>query len=437
MPRLLPRLLPLVVPLVLLACPTRRSATSAPSADDPESPQDASATASAEPEDSAALEAARRARLAHEARSMLPPERPNVLPPDAKTTVSGIPYQVLVEGTGPTPGPRDAVELLQAAWTMDGTPNPILTIRDEPRRFLMEELGPNFREALASVKEGGTARIWLPDTFSGPSYESPGGALLIQVTLTKVTTAPETPADVAGPPPDATITPSGLAFKVLAPGTGTVHPDPHDHVVVHYTGWTTDGRMFDDSRVRDRPSTFPVNRVIEGWTEGLRLMVVGERTRFWVPEALAYKGEPGKPAGMLVFDVELLEIDEQPEPAPPPPTPKSLKPPRNAKRTPSGLAYRVLTKGTGKEHPTPTSIVEVHYSGWTTDGKLFDSSVTRGKPTSFPLNRVIEGWSEGVQLMVVGEKTRFWIPEALAYQGRPGKPAGMLIFDVELLAIDP
>jgi peptidylprolyl isomerase len=113
------------------------------------------------------------------------------------------------------------------------------------------------------------------------------------------------------------------------------------------------------------------------------------------------------------------------------------KPPRKAKKTPSGLAYLVLTRGTGKVHHTPTSVVQVHYSGWTTDGKLFDSSVTRGKPTSFPLSRVIQGWSEGVQLMVVGEKTRFWIPEALAYQGKPGKPAGMLVFDVELLAIDP
>jgi peptidylprolyl isomerase len=76
----------------------------------------------------------------------------------------------------------------------------------------------------------------------------------------------------------------------------------------------------------------------------------------------------------------------------------------------------------------------VHYSGWTTDGKLFDSSVTRGEPATFPLDRVIAGWTEGVQLMVEGEKTRFWIPEKLAYRGeRP--PYGMLVFDVELLAI--
>src|SRR5437016_7741390 len=86
-------------------------------------------------------------------------------------------------------------------------------------------------------------------------------------------------------------------------------------------------------------------------------------------------------------------------------------PPKDAKKTASGLAYKVIKAGKGKEHPKATSSVTVHYTGWTTDGKMFDSSVTRGEPATFPLNRVIAGWTEGVQLMVEGEKTRFWIPE--------------------------
>ena len=110
-------------------------------------------------------------------------------------------------------------------------------------------------------------------------------------------------------------------------------------------------------------------------------------------------------------------------------------PPADAKKTPSKLAYKVITAGTGKKHPAPTSSVTVHYTGWTTDGKMFDSSVTRGQPATFPLNRVIAGWTEGLQLMVEGEKTRFWIPESLAYLGqRP--PFGMLVFDVELIKIE-
>ncbi|MBX7196477.1 MAG: FKBP-type peptidyl-prolyl cis-trans isomerase [Sandaracinaceae bacterium] len=244
---------------------------------------------------------------------------------------------------------------------------------------------------------------------------------------------PPAPPDVAAPPADAQRTASGLASRVLSPGTGTAHPTARDRVTVHYTGWTTDGKMFDSSRTRGEPATFPLNGVIAGWTEGLQLMVVGEQRRFWIPEELAYRGRPNRPAGMLVFDVELLAIQQAPEP---PQTPPDVAaPPADAQRTPTGLASRVLRPGTGTRHPTADNVVEVHYSGWTTDGQMFDSSVTRGEPAQFPLGGVIAGWTEGVQLMVEGERRRFWIPESLAYQGRPGAPAGMLVFDVELLRI--
>ena len=118
------------------------------------------------------------------------------------------------------------------------------------------------------------------------------------------------------------------------------------------------------------------------------------------------------------------------------PAPPDVKaPPADAAKTSTGLASKVLTKGTGKAHPRATDEVTVHYTGWTTDGKMFDSSVARGEPSTFPLNRVIPGWTEGVQLMVVGEKRRFWIPDTLAYKGQPSRPQGMLVFDVELIKI--
>ncbi len=110
--------------------------------------------------------------------------------------------------------------------------------------------------------------------------------------------------------------------------------------------------------------------------------------------------------------------------------------PKDATKTASGLASKILKAGTGKAHPTANSTVTVHYTGWTTDGKMFDSSVSRGQPISFGLNQVIPGWTEGLQLMVVGEKRRLWIPEGLAYKGRPGAPAGTLVFDVELLRFE-
>ena len=117
------------------------------------------------------------------------------------------------------------------------------------------------------------------------------------------------PADVAAPPADATVTASGLAHKLLRAGSGTEHPGPTSTVTVTYTGWTTDGKMFDTSDNHGGSAAFRLNQVIEGWTEGVQLMVVSEQRRFWIPESLAYKGQAGSPAGMLVFDIELLSFE--------------------------------------------------------------------------------------------------------------------------------
>lgn len=107
--------------------------------------------------------------------------------------------------------------------------------------------------------------------------------------------------------------------------------------------------------------------------------------------------------------------------------------------TASGLQYLVLQPGTGTEHPKPTDTVTVHYHGTLINGTVFDSSVDRGEKISFPLNRVIKGWTEGLQHMVVGEKMRLFIPANLAY-GNNGAgsipPGSVLIFDVELFKIN-
>lgn len=247
------------------------------------------------------------------------------------------------------------------------------------------------------------------------------------------------PDDVAAPPADAEKTASGLALKVLTPGKGSAHPEKTDLVTVHYTGWTTDGKMFDSSVTRGKPATFPLDKVIAGWTEGVQLMVAGEKARLWIPRELAYKGKEGRPGGMLIFDIELISFKPA---APketsvdPTKTPDDVqRPPADAKRTGTGLSYKVLKPGTGTRHPDASSSVTVHYSGWTTDGKLFDSSYARHEPATFRLKGVIPGWTEGVQLMVEGEKRRFWIPEAMAYAGQ-GPVNGDLVFDIELIRIN-
>jgi peptidylprolyl isomerase len=125
-----------------------------------------------------------------------------------------------------------------------------------------------------------------------------------------------------------------------------------------------------------------------------------------------------------------------PQPVPAPPDVAAI--PADAVKTASGLAYRILKPGAGTIHPTPDSIPVVNYTGWKTNGEMFDSTVVTNHPLDkYHLNELIPGWIEGMQLMVIGEKRRFWIPENLAYGGRPGSPEGMLVFDIELLDIKP
>ncbi len=391
-----------------------------------------------------------------------------------------------------------------------------------------------------------TAAVMVAMPTLARSEETPAAKAPAADAAQPETKMPETPADVAAAPADAEKTKTGLASKVLKAGTGDKKPNAADTVTVHYSGWTTDGKMFDSSVKRGDPASFPLGQVIAGWTEGVQLMVVGEKRRFWIPEDLAYGpvvAGSDRPGGMLCFDVELISIKESPKPpadtqktaggvaykitkegagekpttdnvitfhftaktmdgevmqdsrkeaSPPvvplaklpkelgelfadmkvgeqrqcwlpepripggfvvadlelisfkaaPPAPEVPKDvaaaPADAVKTASGIAHKVLTAGKGTDKPKATDTVKVHYSGWTTDGKMFDSSVTRGEPTSFPLDGVIKGWTEGVQLMVVGEKRRFWIPEGLAYGPvvpGSGRPGGMLVFDIELLEI--
>ncbi|MEX0842820.1 MAG: FKBP-type peptidyl-prolyl cis-trans isomerase, partial [Gemmatimonadota bacterium] len=119
------------------------------------------------------------------------------------------------------------------------------------------------------------------------------------------------PSDVEGPPSHAESSESGLAWVVLERGDGETFPTPSDMVRVHYTGWQTDGTMFDSSVMRGGPAEFPAGNLIQGWVEGLQLMSEGEIRRFWIPAELAYGDppeRPGAPGGMLVFDVQLIEV---------------------------------------------------------------------------------------------------------------------------------
>jgi peptidylprolyl isomerase len=243
---------------------------------------------------------------------------------------------------------------------------------------------------------------------------------------------PPAPPDVAAVPADATRTTSGLASRVIAPGTSDEKPLATDIVTVHYTGWSTDGTVVDSTVPRGMPVMFALNRAgLLGWRECVQLMTIGETRRCWLPQELAYRGQPGRPAGMIVFDIQLVDTRRPPNVPPP----DVQEPPDDAKRTATGIAYKVLRPGTGQRRPNAFDTVVVHYTGWMTNGQMFDTTLTKGAPVSLNLGDVIRGWTEGMQLMTVGERTRFWIPENLAYKGEPGSPRGMLVFDIDLIAI--
>ncbi|HEX2123910.1 MAG TPA: FKBP-type peptidyl-prolyl cis-trans isomerase [Thermoanaerobaculia bacterium] len=248
--------------------------------------------------------------------------------------------------------------------------------------------------------------------------------LLVVLPLFASAQKPTPPADLAAPPADAERSDDGLVSKVLVAGTGSERPGADDLVRVRYTVWKTDGSL-----VQHVPAgqslLIGVTKMIPGWGLAAKKMVVGEQRRAWLSGELT----GGKVDEGLVIDTELVEIVRRPA------TPADVAaPPEDAAKTPSGLAYKVLKAGEG-QRPGRGDTVVVHYSGWTTDGKMFDSSVLRGQPAEFGLHDVIKGWTEGLQLMRVGETTRFWIPSKLAYDNARGKPQGMLVFDVELIGV--
>jgi len=379
-----------------------------------------------------------------------------VPPQAAQALKSGIKYVVVQPGTGKDKARFfDTVTFNYSAWDKDGRMFDTTELRKRPATVPPFRQTAAMEEILTSMTAGQRARYWLPaermQQDGRPLPGMPEGVLTYEVellTIEKGKEPPRVPVDVAAPPADARKTPKGVSYKVLSSRGGGPKPKVSDVVRVNYTGWTTDGRMFDSSVIKGEPAEFSLGGVIVGWTDGIPVMSVGDKVRFWIPDELAYKGSPGKPQGMLVFDVELLEIKAAPpveaadghghgggaaetQPAPP----DVAAPPAGAKQSPRGVSYKILKAVKGAAHPVASDRVKVHYTGWTTDGKMFDTSRKGAQqPIEFSLGGVIPGWTDGIPMVGVGEQARLWIPQELAYPGGGG-PQGMLVFDVELLEI--
>lgn len=167
---------------------------------------------------------------------------------------------------------------------------------------------------------------------------------------------------------------------------------------------------------------------------GINAGTLGDATTFTIEEALSYLRELSEKLRASKMQSEFGEWKKQNEDF----LAETAKK-EGVKATQSGLLYEVIKEGKGKEKPVATDKVKVHYTGTLIDGTKFDSSLDHGEPAEFYLNRVIAGWTEGLQLMTVGSKYRFYIPQIMGYGengfGQQIKPYSTLIFDVELLEI--
>jgi len=377
-------------------------------------------------------------------RKVAPPLDLKTPPADATKTASGLIYKKLVTaGSGALPKRNDVVTIKFTGWHQS-TGETFFSNRDgrgQAMPYNLSQAAPGFVEALQALRVGEQAMLWMPPEIGYKTKPAKPDTEVYLVDIVEIQAAPAIPDDVGKPPASATALKSGTKLVVVRPGTGKDTIRPYDTATFHYTAWDAGGRMVDTTEFRQRPITAAVHKQSDGMAEMLTQMTVGERARFWIDaeKMTGARAPAGADHGVLCYELEVTQVTKAVK-EPPPTPPDVAKAPADAKKSPKGVFYRVLAAGPGKDprHPTASDTVKVHYTGWTTDGKMFDSSTFTGQPAQFNLRNVIAGWTDGIPTMMIGDRTRFWIPEELAYKGQAGKPQGMLVFEVELLEImDP
>lgn len=372
-----------------------------------------------------------------------PPVDLKTPPADAVKTASGLIYKKLKSNeAGAQPKRNDVVMINYTGWKQSGETFFTNQGRGGALSLNLAQTAPGFTEALPLLHQGEKAVLWMPPSigYKAPPATGKPETLVYEVEVVDIVPAPAIPDNLDKPPATAETTKSGIKYAVVRAGTGKDKARPYDNVTFNFTGWDGEGRMIDTTEVRKRAVTAAPYKQSAVMAEMLAEMTAGERIRFWVDaEKMISAGKPpaGASKGLLCYELEVLQIVKA-EHEPPPVPADVAKAPADAKKTVKGVSYKLLRAG-GKDakHPTEDDSVKVHYTGWTTDGKMFDSSQLRGEPATFGLHGVIAGWTDGIPMMAVGDRMRFWIPEELAYKGIAGKPAGMLVFDVELLEIMP
>lgn len=388
-----------------------------------------------------------------------------------QTTETGLQYVVVREGAagGVTPGPKDEVTVMYDGRLTDGTVFDSSYERGAPISFEVNGVIPGWTEGLQLMSTGDEYIFYIPTELGYGDFPRPGGVikpgddLIFRVELQDVSKAPEPiPSNLEAweqytPWPaqaeEIQTTESGLQYVVLHEGDEDgISPGPRDEVSVLYEGRLVDGTVFDSAYERGTTSSFPVNRVIPGWTEGLQLMSVGDQFMFYIPAEIAYGDQPRpggliKPGDDLVFQVELKDVVKAPEPRPTDTDAWAKYTPWNSdlpevQKTGSGLEYVVLASGDESgASPQGGEFVAVFYEGrLDAGGDVFDSAFQRGEAAMFPANRVIPGWVEALQLMKPGDRWLVHVPGNLAYGPRgngPIPPNAALNFEVELMDVLP
>lgn len=282
-----------------------------------------------------------------------------------------------------------------------------------------------------SLRRAGVAALLLAvaGSFAALSAQAPPAAKPPAAPPKPLTPPPAAPsaAELAAPPASATRLPSGMSTLQLRAGTGKVSPRPQDWIAFFAVGRRADGTVVQNTFASPDPIRMQMSRLIPAWQSAFTAMVAGEQRRFWFPAELAPKNPKTGAQEALVFDLELVAVLKMADP------PSSLRAP-DPKATQVGLSSWTLTMKAGKggAKATRQDAALLNFTVWNDAGHTLSTSALDGRPTLFPLDRVMPAFAACVEGMTVGELRRCWIAAA-GNEGFPGAPTGALIFELELL----